>query len=144
MKTIEDRVMYFCDPSGIVEPEIDFLVNVQNVCRKSEIEFINIHYTDEPEFRDTLNYSVLFFDWGGMSFGNSMLQHFIYEIIEVAKENPSKLYVMSSQFTSYATKEILETLKEEEIPTNLFVDVQEFCNFLHKTNFAMFTYKENK
>ena len=74
-------------------------------------------------------YDVLFFDWGGMSLGNDMLSHFCDYILKEAEENPSKMYVMASSFTSRAMKDCAQMMRLNDAPDppcNVFLDFKSF------------------
>ncbi len=69
-------------------------------CEQNNIEF-NFFATDTPEY-DEKYFDVLLFDWGGMSIGNSLLEHFSRDIIKLAEDNPNRLFVVISDMTWYA------------------------------------------
>lgn len=69
----------------------------------------------------------LFFDYGGMSIGNSLLETQCRYITKDAINNPNTNYVIVSQFTKYA---MLDALKEfSERPHNIFLDLNSFIEY---------------
>lgn len=88
---------------------------------------IDIESSEDPNLIEDGNYDVLFFDWGGASIGNSMLEHFCDRILDAARNMPTRLYVMTSTFTRQAMIELMAELKleTEEIPKNLFLSVED-------------------
>ena len=99
------KIIYFADIAGDIDGEIILL--------KDEFESYSIHYSTfefrkTPQFLyDEEYFDVLLFDWGGMSFGNSLLETFCADIIKHAREHPSRIYIMTSYFTEYAMEEML-------------------------------------
>ncbi len=108
------RVIYFCDiDDGMEQERLDiqkFLARVHGLKTKVEL-------WDVPPFEE--RFDVLFFDWGGMSMGNSMLEHFCGYVIENAENNPGRIYIMSSSMTEYAMKEALAELEDK--PNNIYL-----------------------
>ena len=85
------------------------------------------------------SFDVMFFDWGGMCIGNSILESSCEHILEDAHEHPSRDYVMTSDMTEFAMKDAIKMSEGNLLgkPTNLFLTPQEYCN--HKSKL-----KENK
>jgi len=63
----------------------------------------------------------LFFDWGGISVGNSMLEHFCRYIINHAEDHPGNVYVMTSQMTEAAMIDALSVIPDR--PENIYLDI---------------------
>jgi hypothetical protein len=100
-------------------------------CEKNEIFFENgIECYDEPQCLDG-EFDVLFFDWGGMSLGNSLLESFCREIYNQAENQQNRFFVMVSSFTEEAMKDAVEEFGKER-PFNLFLSVDDFGSWLKK------------
>lgn len=91
---------------------------------------------EEPPLKGEDNekyYDLLLFDWGGMSLGNSMLEHFCKYILEEAENCSSRYYVMTSQFTKNAMEDAMyEIGGEEHKPLNVFLSLKDFADYLKK------------
>lgn len=81
-----------------------------------------------PPFKE--DFEVLLFDYGGMSLGNSMLEHFCEYIIKHAEEHPNRHYIMVSQMTELAMQDALREFKSP--PHNVFLGPQEYRDYLKK------------
>lgn len=134
---LKNPVVYWADPmlsvvSKTLEDEYD--LNVGHKLKYDfNIEFENIKCFSEPPllwWNTGIFYEILFFDWGGMSFGNDMLSSFCNDILEEAEENPSKLYVMCSQMTAAAMTEAAKEMKNRS--PNILLSVKEFGEFYKK------------
>jgi hypothetical protein len=116
------KYLYFADDSGVVAKEAR---NIQDILQMELHKKIKMKWTVCPDFDGDNTFDVLFFDWGGMSLGNSMLQHFSSRIINHAREHPDRLYVMTSKMTAYAMKEMQsEMALEHEEFKNVFLSVE--------------------
>ena len=123
------KVVYFADPmGGDLEEEAEITI-VKPLIRKG-ILFDKIRCFDTPPFRKL--YDILFFDWGGMSFGNSLMESFCEEIIEQAKDYPNRMYVMVSMMTKEAMKDALRTFGKEAALHNIFLDLDAFAKYYKK------------
>jgi hypothetical protein len=113
------KFLYFGDMCGDLNEERD---HIAEELKDNGIE-VDIDVTDMPP-RD-MDYDVLFFDWGGMSVGNSMLEHFCREFIEDAKDKPSRMYIMTSMFTTAAMEDALSYFDREldKKPANIFLTI---------------------
>ena len=111
------KAIYFGDLMGNLEEERDHILSV---LKQNEIN-IEIKITDIPPWDEVFN--ILFFDWGGMSMGNSMLEHFCGNILDDAEYYPQRIYVMTSSFTEAAMKDALEG--RSEIPPNVFLSLKD-------------------
>lgn len=109
------KAIYFGDPIGDITEE----KAVIQAYLESEDIIIDITPTDVPPWDE--KFDVLFFDWGGMSFGNSMLEHFCRWIIGHADNHPGNVYIMTSTFTEAAMKDALQILPEQ--PNNIYLDL---------------------
>lgn len=118
--------LYFCDPMGDAKEEL------KNIVR--ELDELNIKH---PKIKITekapwdIEFDVLLFDWGGMSLGNSMLEHFCEHFIDQAKEKPSKIFIMTSSFTKLAMEDALAFMdRENEKPWNIFLTIKDAAKYL--------------
>ena len=66
------------------------------------------------------------FDWGGMSIGNSMLEHFCQYILDEAREHPSRIYIMASAFTRDAMEDLQSMMRDEKFP-NIYLSIENYC-----------------
>jgi len=119
------KVIYFADPMGDLQDEVDdILLSVENKTGL-EIEFALI--TDEPPFKKS--FDILFFDWGGMSVGNDTLGMFCREIIKIAEDKPGKIFIMTSSFTKRAMEDALDFLgNDRERPSNIYLGIESAKN----------------
>ncbi len=127
------KAVYFADPilnsfSESIQDECDQFV-IQPLMNAG-ICFEDIRCTDTPPF-GKMSYDILFFDWGGMSVGNSLLEHFCRYIVKEADDYPSKCYVVVSMFSEYAMRDALDEFGEKE---NIFLTMDDFIKHF-KTNF---------
>lgn len=128
----------FADPRGfnedkkiwgtVVKDTFEVFLNVTN---RVDLKCV-FTASDLPKFQHGESYDVLLFDWGGMSLGNSMLEHFAEHIFQLAEDNPSKYYVVISQLSAYAFKDIVERCKPENTPANLFLNNEDFFELLRE------------
>lgn len=122
------KVVYFADPMLTMRYETqeeeceDAIIHP---LKTLGIRFHKIECTIRPPFGQ-INYDVLFFDYGGMSIGNSILESFCKQILREAKDYPSRYYVMVSSFTERAMKEIQKDYGTEEEP-NIFLTLEDFA-----------------
>jgi len=106
------RAIYFGDAMGDLEFERDHILSVLN---ENGID-MDIKVTDLPPWNEL--FDILFFDWGGMSLGNSMLDHFCRFILDDAQDYPQRIYVMTSCFTQDSMKDAM--IGRSKIPLNVF------------------------
>lgn len=111
------KVIYFADAMGDTEEEGE---SIRHGLLSIGIE-TSVKVTDMPPFNEP--FDVLFFDWGGMSLGNSLLDSFCRQIVEQASDYPSRIYVMASEFTKWAMEDIKGELSE--IPHNIFLSFED-------------------
>jgi hypothetical protein len=107
--------IYICDFMG--EPE-------KEVAELKDETGLEIKHEENPNFEEHY-FDVLFFDWGGASLGNSMMDHFCRRILNHANEHPSRFYVMTSNFTKAAMKDAIREFGDDK-PANIFLTVDEF------------------
>ena len=113
------KYIYFGDLNGDLEEERDM---IKGQLKDAGIN-VEIDITDVPPFDDA--FDVLFFDWGGMSIGNSMMEHFCREFLGMADECPNRIFVMVSMFTAMAMEDALEYVNRfDDPPANLFLNLE--------------------
>jgi len=120
------KAIYFADPFNDIEEE---KITLQKKLKNAGLD-LDIITTSNPPWDE--QFDVLFFDWGGMSVGNSMLEHFCEHWIDDAREHPSRIYIMASMFTKNAMEDLrgYEEREIEEFPKNIFMSVEEAIPFL--------------
>ncbi|KKK92677.1 hypothetical protein LCGC14_2700530 [marine sediment metagenome] len=111
------RAIYFCDADDDMQQECE---SIQRYLAKVVGLDIPVELWERPPWRE--RFDILFFDWGGMSIGNSLLESFCGQIIENAEDNPGRIYIMTSQFTSYAMKEAINELSNR--PNNIYLSIE--------------------
>lgn len=89
------------------------------------IRFHKIECTTNPPF-GKMDYDILFFDYGGMSIGNSLMQSFCRQILMEAKDYPSRYYVMVSSFTERAMRDIQKEYGTME-EYNIYLKIEDFA-----------------
>jgi len=128
MKTSDRVFVYFADPMGDIEDEANI---IKKKLKENDICYKKFKITDSSNVFDDKYFDVLFFDWGGMSIGNSLLETFCKQILEHAKEHPSKLYVMTSMFTEEAMKDALIDSNGEILKiANIFLSLEDAIPYL--------------
>ena len=124
---LKGRALFFIDCMGSLghtaeeemQETLDSLKNIDG------ISFEEVELTEAPPFKGDKYFDYLFFDYGGMSIGNSMLEHFSRYFMQDAVDNPSKLFCVISQFTKDAVVDAERQLGKEK-PQNVFYDIDEF------------------
>ena len=131
MVTIKNKkVVYFADiMCSVKNPTIqeEWDNEVAKKLKEEGLIFENVKCMESPPFGE--GYDILFFDWGGMSIGNSMLGSFCRAITREAADKPNTYYVMVSNFTSRAMEDALETLDNVDKLPNIFLNVSLFAEF---------------
>jgi hypothetical protein len=131
-KEFQGKVIYFADPLltlSYATLEEEFIKVVYEPCEVSGIRFTNYECTDEnPLYPEHRYYEILFFDYGGISLGNSMLETLSKFILKVADEHLSRLYCMVSTMTQSAVKDAMQELGK--FPENVFLDIEDLCKIL--------------
>jgi len=98
---IKTKTVVFCD-----EGQEDWDNYFKREFDRAEIEFEDLQVFDSPDAFEQ-SYGILMFDWGGMSMGNSLLDHFTRRIYSLAEENPSKDFILLSRFTERAYEDMI-------------------------------------
>ena len=118
-----DKAILWRDDDGCEKEDVKYLLED---CEDNGIEIKKLDIINLPKLDVLEKYDLIFFDWGGMMIGNSMLQSFSRLLLEFAQDNPSKEFVMTSQVTGYAMKEAIDELPKEKRPFNIYLSVIEF------------------
>lgn len=126
------KAVYFCDwnYSTLSEsPEHEFKNYVRDDLEKNNITYDNIQCSDDPDMFDK-KFDLFLFDYGGVGFGNSLLQSNCKRVVEHAREHPNRIYIMVSQFTREAMKDLLYDLEQrkELLPANVFLSPEDYSN----------------
>ncbi len=129
--TTFDKGIYWHDFVEKDIEQLDLTTQVMNPLIAEEIFFTNP--IECREFPDCLEekFDVLFFDWGGMSLGNSCMEHFCRYIYKHAEEHSSRFYVMVSSFTAEAMKDAIKEFGKDK-PFNIFLNIEDFSIWLKK------------
>ncbi|KKN82743.1 hypothetical protein LCGC14_0305670 [marine sediment metagenome] len=119
------NAVYWHDYVDADDLKLDLKIQVLDPCKQKGITLKKVRTSDLPQVLKE-NFDILFFDWGGMSMGNSCLQHFCRYIIKHAEDNPSRVYVMVSTMTSYAMADALDFMNDcGEKPCNVYLSIEE-------------------
>jgi hypothetical protein len=129
------KVIHFSDPmlSALVDTqEQEFKECVESPLEDKGIliDGLRLNLTDMYPRNEMYDY--LFFDYGGISMGNSLMESFCREIIRDADRYPNRTYIVVSTFTSYAMKDA-----KDEFGTNLqnvFLSINDFVSFHKEMN----------
>lgn len=129
MKDCLPKVIYFCDIPMDGDEEADWRLH------EFELERLGVKVgrpkiTTKPPFDE--NFDILFFDWGGMGSmgGNTIFQSFCQEIVKLAEECPSRMFVMASYYTERAMKECQAELSSTiggAAPENIYLTIKDFA-----------------
>ncbi len=111
------RAIYFADISDDMEQACK---SIQRYLAKVVGLDIPVELWERPPFDE--RFDILFFDWGGMSLGNDLMEHFCSRIIENAENNPGRIYIMTSTFTAYAMRDAIQELKDR--PDNIYLEIE--------------------
>ncbi len=112
-------IFYWGDLFGDLKEEAEM---IKNVLKAYEIPCDEIIIKELPQCLGEY-FDILFFDWGGMSTGNSMLEHFCRHILEHAENHPDRIYIMNSSFTAEAMKDAKNEMAGGH-SANVFLDLE--------------------
>lgn len=124
------KALYFHDPVSKKE-EKEEVDNIKSLCEEKHVFLKKIDASDIPDFIERNDYEVLFFDWGGMSCGNSMMEHFCREILQLSADRPNTFFVMTSWMSREAMKDSISSFGKDR-PFNLFLSVEDFAEWCNK------------
>lgn len=122
MKLNELICYYLADPMGAIglSPEEEMIVH-QNRLKVFGTEINIKEYPIDQlgkEFEE-VKFDILFFDWGGMALGNSIMEHYIRRILKAAEVKQSTLFILVSSFTHAYMEQELNSQGIEELPFNI-------------------------
>lgn len=117
--------VYFADNMGDIHAEG---AAIQKNLQNNGIKIKKFTTFNVPQCIKDVYYDILFFDWGGMSMGNSLLESFCRVILKAAEEHPSRYFCMTSVFTKYAM--IDACIEYTNIPGNIFLCEQDLIKVL--------------
>lgn len=126
-----EKAIYWHDYVDDEDLKSDLNNQVLVPCKKARIFLNNLKDFDTPQCLYDEDYEILFFDWGGMSLGNSLIEHFCRYIYKHAEDNPSKFFIMVSAFTKEAMKEAMKEFEKDK-PFNLFLSISDLEDWLDK------------
>ena len=128
--TTFENVVYWHDFADKEDVKLDLKIQVLNPCEEYEIYLKKLRTTDLPQVLEE-EFSVLFFDWGGMSLGNSLMEHFCRYILKHAEDHPNRFYVMVSSFTSEAMQDAINEIGNNKL-FNVFLSMDDFGSWCKK------------
>lgn len=123
------KAIFFHDPSYFATGEEELEV-LKDKLGEHNIEIPNLEETTDPPWDK--KYDILFFDYGGISIGNNLLQLMCNDIIKIAKEHPSRLYIMVSDYTTAAMYEFEQSMKDD-FPANIFMSIYHALPYLKRS-----------
>ncbi len=117
------RILFVNDPGDETAEDIKLIISqLDDIGVKLDPKRI-IH---KERLHDALDesFDILFFDWGGISFGNSMLQRQCDVLNSHAQEHPDRTYIMASQITGWAMRDAMNQYSERQLP-NVIINIEE-------------------
>lgn len=120
--------VYWHDYEDEENVKLDFTTQVMVPCGENNIVLEKWRFAEFPKILEE-QFDILFFDWGGMSLGNSLIGHFCRYIIKHANDHSSRFYIMVSNFTKEAMKDALESFSKDK-PLNVFLTIKELKGYL--------------
>lgn len=140
-KWLRANILYISDPMlsfGVESQEQEFQEIVENTFWEREILIDGFNLKLSSAYPIHKNYDILFYDWGGMSLGNSLMESTCRQIVRDSVENPNKYYVICSTFTSYAMEDAMENLNCSS--SNIFTSINSFINYLEESKESILTF----
>ena len=135
MIKFKGKVVYWADPpiisENIEEEYNDCFKHVHEDLGLFIPKIIFVEFAPLKGHGEEKYYDLLMFDWGGMSIGNSMLEHYCKYILKEAVDCPSRYYVMVSTMTKYAMEDALHEMGDNK-PQNVFLDFKSLAKWLEK------------
>lgn len=129
------KVIHFSDPmlSALVDTqEQEFKESVESPLEDRGILIDGLRLVLTDMYPSGEKYDYLFFDYGGMSLGNSLMESFCREIVRDADRYPNRTYIVVSTFTSYAMKDAKEEFGTDL--SNIFLSINDFVAFHKRLN----------
>lgn len=140
-KWLRADILYVSDPMlsfGVESQEQEFQEVIETVFWEKSILIDGFKVKLTSAYPINKNYDILFYDWGGMSLGNSLMESTCRQIVRDAENNPNKYYVICSTFTSYAMEDAIENLGYS-LP-NIFTNINSFINYLEESKESILTF----
>ncbi len=131
--TVFKKAIYWHDWADKEDEQSDLKIQVLNPCEEAKILLKKINCFDLPQCLFEEDYEILFFDWGGMCIGNSLMESFCREIYKHAEDHPNRFYVMVSSFTASAMKDAISEFGKDK-PFNIFLSIEELGWWLDKNH----------
>lgn len=132
---LKGKALFFLDLMGGMyagkTPEDEVVEHIAQLIDKG-IHIKDYKLVEYPPFRGREQFDYLFFDWGGMSVGNSCLDSFSRYFLQDAEENPDKLYIVISDMTKDAVIDAQREFAGKELPKNVFLDMEAFIAYIEK------------
>ncbi len=115
------KIIYFCDIPMNETPKEEWKMHAEEL-KGLGLDVGKVECVTIPPFDK--HFDILFFDWGGMSMGNSLLESFCREVLRLADDNPSRMFVMAS----FMTKDAMNDAQHREglSPKNVYLTFEEF------------------
>lgn len=129
-KYLSGKIIYFSDPmlSILVDTqEQEFKISVESPLEDKGILVNGLMLKFRDYYPQGESFDYMFFDWGGMSLGNSMMESLCRHIVREAELYPNRCFVVVSTFTEYAMKDALMELGAKQ--PNIFTNLNDFANY---------------
>jgi len=101
MITFDKKVVAFCDEG---RHDWDNIFHPRFLRKEIKLTNVTVYSTSKAFLQ---SFDVFMFDWGGMSLGNDMMEHFIRRLYKSADNHPNKDYVLLSRMTQEAYSDFL-------------------------------------
>lgn len=127
---LSGKIIYFSDPmlSMLVDTqEQEFKVSVESPLEDKGILINGLFLRLLDTYPQGENFDFMFFDWGGMSVGNSLMESLCRHIVREAELYPNRCFIVVSTFTKYAMQDALSEFGKE-MP-NIFINLTDFANY---------------
>ena len=132
-KKIKLKCIYYADYGGNPEEECDYIIEYYQV-RGFDLDILNLIAGRRLQHWQDKYFDIMFFDYGGLLPGcSSLIEHECDNVIRYAEENPSKLIVITSLFTSNMLN---DRIMHGEIglldgkPANILMKMEELIDYL--------------
>lgn len=144
-KYLEGRIIYFADPlfsamTDTIDKEFKEVVETPLESHNLLVNGLNTKLM--LSYPSSEKYDFLFFDYGGMSIGNSLMESFIRDILRDSERYPNRYFIMVSKITSYAMRDAMETLGEYR--HNIFLDLNSFIGYYKGLSMESFANSRKK
>jgi len=113
MIIVNDKIVVFCD-EGLAEWQGSF----NPLFLRKEIHLENVEVYSTP-IAFSKPFDIFMFDWGGMSHGNDVMDHYIRRLYKMAEDHPSKEFVLLSLMTNASYRDFIDYSDQSLLP-NIF------------------------